>query len=547
MDRAGSTNTTGPTTCTGSSDATSPADASDATVLRRQVDTTERRRAAEALEGLARDGEQVLAEIEGLEASKARLEAELLSPYAASHTIEEQQIAALPAGSPSRMTGRVSTARVVGEEIALATGVGVGEVARRLTLATSPRRHRTILAAVRAGTTSLHRALQVASDTAALSDADVALVEEAVLAPSRDGLPVPQRTFVTRLRRAVASVDFRGSAERRAQARTRRGVFGRLTGDGMGCLSLVTDADAVAAVMDRLDTQARAARGSGDARTLDQLRCDLATEALLRSHVAAQQPGSDSSSDSGSGRGSGSGSGSGSEASPAPAGGGTSGAASSSETTATSSDGLETPQVGAAADGRPAALVWLVVPFEVATGASDDACELPGHGWLTAAHAREIMSRPGSVWRTLPVDLDTGQALFRPSKGHRPTRAMVEHVQAVDGVCRGPGCEVLAGRCDLDHETPWPTGETAVGNLFSKHRLHHNLKTEGIWTSRPVADSSDHLAGALEWTTLTGRTDVSRPKDWRGALGPPPEGRPDRTTPQGRSRSGPEPGDPPPF
>ena len=75
----------------------------------------------------------------------------------------------------------MSTDRVVGEEIALATGVGPGELARRLSLATAPRRHRTILAALRAGTTSLHRALQVSSETAALSDAFVALVEEAVL------------------------------------------------------------------------------------------------------------------------------------------------------------------------------------------------------------------------------------------------------------------------------------------------------------------------------------------------------------------------------
>lgn len=460
----------------------------------------ERRWAAEALEGLARARERVLAEVESLEATKARLEAELLSAYAALHTIEEQQIAAMPPGSPSRITGRVSTANVVGEEIALATGVGVGEVARRLSLATSPRRHRTILAALRDGATSLHRALQVASETAALSDDDVRVVEEAVLAPSRDGHPLPQRTFMTRLRRAVASVDARGSDERRAQARARRGVFGRLTGDGMGCLTLVADADAVAAVMGRLDKQARAARGAGDARSLDQLRCDLATEALLRSHLAAPEaapapggPGSDSSGPPSHG--------------PVPGGG--------------DSGTPDSPTHAGSAVGRSAALVWMVVPFEVASGTSDVACELPGHGWVTAAHAREIMTRPGSVWRTLPVDVDTGQALSRPTKAYRPTRAMAEHVQAVDGVCRGPGCEVLATRCDVDHETPWPAGETAVGNLFSKHRLHHNLKTGGIWSSRPVTVAADPLGGGLEWTTLTGRTYLTRPKDWRGNPGAP--------------------------
>ena len=540
----------------GQSEATDPGRATDSdstvstdsTELPRQVDAAERRRAAEALEGLAREGERVLAEVEALEASKARLEAELLSAYAALHAVEEQQIAAMPAGSPSRMTGKVSTGRVVSEEIALATGVGVGEVSRRLSLATSPRRHRTILAALRAGTTSLHRALRVATETAALSDADVRVVEEAVLAPSRDGLPVPQRTFMTRLRRAVASVDARGSDERRAHARTRRGVFGRLTGDGMGCLTLVTDADAVAAAMDRLDRNARTLRGEGDPRTLDQLRCDLATEALLRSHVGTAEPDpTDLRRADGEPNGSSAHtrgarhSDAGSTSDTAPTGPGRSCSAASDTVAPT------TGQAGEHANGRPAAMVWLVVPFEVATGASDAACELPGHGWVTAAHAREIMSRPGSVWRTLPVDSDTGQALFRPSKGYRPTRAMVEHVQAVDGVCRGPGCEVLASRCDIDHETPWPTGETAVGNLFSKHRLHHNLKTAGIWASQPVDGSPDHIAGGLEWTTLTGRRHVTHPKDWREALGPPPEDDPNRTTSQSRSRSRPAPDDPTPF
>ncbi|WP_235508774.1 DUF222 domain-containing protein, partial [Terrabacter sp. Root85] len=179
------------------------------------------------------------------------------------------------------MSARVSPERVVTEEIALATGVGAGEVARRLALATAPRRHRVVLGALRAGRLSLHRALQVVSDTAQLPDADVTAVAQAVLAPSRDGQPVPQRTFTARLRRAVASVDARGAQERHAHARSRRGVFGRLTDDGMGWLTVTTDAASVAAVMDRLDTTARGLRGAGDARSLDQLRADLATDALL--------------------------------------------------------------------------------------------------------------------------------------------------------------------------------------------------------------------------------------------------------------------------
>ena len=192
--------------------------------------------------------------------------------------------------------------------------------------------------------------------------------------------------------------------------------------------------------------------------------------------------------------------------------------------------------------GEAAALAWIVVPFEVATGEADTACEVPGHGWVTATHAREIITRPGSVWATLPVDLPTGRALSRPTRSYRPTRAMVEHVQAVDGVCRGPDCHVPATRCDLDHETPWPTGPTRVGNLHAKHRLHHNLKTDGIWTSTPTPDDG------LTWTTLTGRTYTTHPKNWRDGLAPldPPDP-PDPPDPKSRPSMLGTDDDPPPF
>ncbi|TQM58309.1 HNH endonuclease signature motif containing protein [Humibacillus xanthopallidus] len=173
-------------------------------------------------------------------------------------------------------------------------------------------------------------------------------------------------------------------------------------------------------------------------------------------------------------------------------------------------------------------MVWIVVPFDVVTGSSDAACELPGHGWVAAAHAREIITRPGSVWRTLPVDVSSGRALSRPGLGYRPTAAMVEHVQALDGVCRAPGCEVPALRCDLDHEVPWPAGPTTVDNLHAKHRFHHNLKTDGVWTSRPTGGRG------LEWTTLTGRTYATWPKDWQAGVDQP---RADEAAPD----------DPPPF
>ena len=178
-----------------------------------------------ASEGLARAGERVLAQIQALEVAKARLEGDLLAAYGALATIEAQQVDALPAGAVARVSARVSPERVVTEEIALATGVGVGEVARRVAVATAPRRHRVMVAALARGETSLHRVLQVASDTTALPDADVTAVARAVLAPTRDGQPVRAAHLHRPAPSAVASVDTRGAA----------GSGTRTPGPGAGC------------------------------------------------------------------------------------------------------------------------------------------------------------------------------------------------------------------------------------------------------------------------------------------------------------------------
>ncbi len=144
--------------------------------------------------------------------------------------------------------------------------------------------------------------------------------------------------------------------------------------------------------------------------------------------------------------------------------------------------------------GRPVpAKVWIVVPFE-------------------AAHARQIITAPGSLWQHLPVEVDTGQVIGLASSGYSPGPRLAAHVRARDGVCRGPGCTVIAHRCDLDHELPWPAGATEPGNLYAKSRRCHNTKTAGLWTSTPRPD------GALAWTTLAGRDYVTYPKNWRESL-----------------------------
>ena len=157
----------------------------------------------------------------------------------------------------------------------------------------------------------------------------------------------------------------------------------------------------------------------------------------------------------------------------------------------------------------------LVVPFTTAVGVTDAPCELVGHGWVTAEHARQIMLNDYSTWRRLAVDADTGAALHLETRAYRPTAAMRAQVEAVDGTCRAPGCTVPAARCDLDHDIPWPHGPTEVDNLTSKHRPHHNLHTHGHWSVHREGDR-------VRWRTKAGRVYDTYPKDWFEPLREPP-------------------------
>jgi hypothetical protein len=453
---------------------------------------------------LAASGDRILSEIEGLERAKAQLESRLLEAYGALHTVQEQQLR----WSTSTTRAPISSDQVVTHEIACATGVGPGEVSRRLELALAPRRHRVLRDAMRKGSVGLYRALQVVAEARALSDDTLPELEAAVLAPAPDGSVPSQRLFASRLRRCVRSADRRSPGERHCSARRRRTAFGRLTDDGMGFITVVASAERVVGALDRVDSLARSARAAGDERTLDQLRSDLLTELALFGTV----PEADRASASADGPG-------------------TSDHVEEGCAVAGPTSPVAGPTCGRWLAAAPAAVVRIVVPFEVAVGASGAACELPGHGWVTAEHARRIMTGAGAVWQRLAVDVDTGRALELSTDRYAPTAAMVEHVRAVDGVCRAPGCQVPADRGDLDHAIPWPTGSTHVTNLQSLSRRCHNLKTTGVWTVERDDEET-------RWTTLAGREYVTYPKDWREALTGPDTHPP-------RAASGPPP--PPPF
>jgi hypothetical protein len=162
----------------------------------------------------------------------------------------------------------------------------------------------------------------------------------------KDGAPPYPTLFRQRLTRACLAAD-RDAAERRRTARRRRGAHAQITGDGLGMLTVINDADKIIAAMERADAVARAARADGDPRDLDTLRADVITDTLMCSWPTDPSP--------------------------------TSPTAGSPATGATR-DESPCEKWYSRLGRRPAAAITLVVPFTTALGLTDAPCEVRGHG-----------------------------------------------------------------------------------------------------------------------------------------------------------------------
>lgn len=495
-------------------------------------------------EGLVPDSVQAamdaeLRVVEAVERVKAALDAQALTALARMRSSAQALVAAQ---SVAASKVPVVPDELVTLEIATATGLGQREIGVRLELAAAAAarfgRLRELLAT---GLVSLRRACEVVEATRHLVDDElVDMLVAAVFAPTRDGAGLSAGLFRQRLRRAVlrADADAAAAAARRRAARRRNGAHAQVFDDGTGQLTIRNDAEKVAAAMDRADAAARAAKAAGDPRSLDQFRADFLTGAA----IFGQPP----SSCCGSGSCHGAACGAASDddcprcASSSHDDHGRCDAPAASDTDAdTDADVDADPDAdgrtsGEGASGRrccrvvpdwfgcfgqrPPGRVWIVVPVTTALGLDDAPVQLPGHGWVAAEQARAIITAEGSIWKTMLADLDTGQALRLSRAGYRPSRAMVEHVIAVDGVCRGPGCTVPASQCDIDHDIPYPDGPTDVRLMSGKHRQHHEIRTAGFWIA--VRDPND---ATIAWRTGAGRNYVTYPTDWFEEARPRPK------------------------
>jgi hypothetical protein len=352
------------------------------------------------------------------------------------------------------------------DEVVLATGLPQWQVERRLDLAVdADGRGRLLPAALAEGRVTLDRAIRIHHDTRGLGADEVQAICQRLLAPNRDGSVRTDRSFRRELRRQVA-LHVPDPEKARDDAVAERCAHASVDPVGTGCLTVTGEAGRVAAAMERVEDVARRLRGDGDARTLTQLRSDVALDLLLygwanASHLAASPSAS---------------------------------SASSASTTSLASSAATF--VGQA----PTARVTLVVSLGTLLGEERGVGEIPGYGHVSADHARQLATARGSVWRRLVSDPVTGAALDLTTYRYRPTPAMANTIAALDGVCTAPGCTTAAHRCDVDHNRPWPAGPTTIANLSARDRRHHNHKTRGTWTATNDSD------GVTLWRTCSART-----------------------------------------
>ncbi|WP_051388771.1 HNH endonuclease signature motif containing protein [Arthrobacter sp. 35W] len=291
-----------------------------------------------------------------------------------------------------------------------------------------------------------------------------------------------------------------GSIDTRARtAHDQRALLLTPGADGVSFLQLQVTAAQGQAVWNRCTAAARGLQGANEARTLTQLRADVAAALLLG-------PWADSSALSGAGTGQGARTVGGTDAAGGAGAGHGPDAAGLASTPGTvdgfgeagpggtravdRSDAVDQGNQGNHSDivgpelealGRvplPAAQILVTVPALALLGLTDEPAELEGYGPISADVARQLAAEAPSFLRLL-TDPVTGETLDQAPTRYRVSDAMRVWLRARDRTCTFPGCNVATADTQLDHLLAWERGGTTTAdNLASECPKHHLLKHE---------------------------------------------------------------------
>lgn len=387
---------------------------------------------------------------------------------------------------------RACAKSAVASELNALAGWGIQSCHDRVGLSLAPRPiSDRVVRSLREGWNDSRAALDFWRKVRGLSVDSATQVADASLGPCPDGEGQPVRPshaeFAEGLTRSIIAIEGRTThaRKRRHDRLAERDTQTVIDDDGIGVLIATSGAACVAAAALRVDTIARKARAAGDPRTIAEIRSDL-TLALIIHGTLPDEP-----------------------------------TARESIVGHESDDLAEVGPLVRAALGRHAAPVRLevVVPLSALIDpTSSQTAYVPGLGYITAEHARELALTPDATIHRLLTDPADGRCIERSIGSYLPDQEMLNQIRAVDRTCRGPGCTRDARHCQPDHEQPHADGgATSETNLVLKHSFHHNNKTLKLWQSELRPDRR------VTWRTLFGQKYVTGPFDYR-SLEPDPHG-----------------------
>jgi hypothetical protein len=180
---------------------------------------------------------------------------------------------------------------------------------------------------------------------------------------------------------------------------------------------------------------------------------------------------------------------------------------------------LDYPGVASSHGLRPA--VTVTIAATTLTGRDDQPVLINGEP-VPADLGRVYASDPDARVTYRLVD-PTGRILdlacdTKPLRtdSYTPTPRIAAHVTARDPRCIVPGCRRPATDSELDHRTPWPTGDTTAANLQPLCKRHHDMKHHSRWRVQRLPD------GTYQWTSPTRHTYRYRPPENPVPEPPPP-------------------------
>jgi hypothetical protein len=247
--------------------------------------------------------------------------------------------------------------------------------------------------------------------TAAVAQGVVERIKESALLMTTGQLAARIRKLCIEANPQEAEIRYRSAAADRK-------LIAAPTVDGTAnLLGLNLPPDRVVAVSHRINAIAKSLRGTGETRTMDQLRADVYLDILS----------------------------------------------------------------GTVHKSSARAVVHLAVDLDTVAGLSSHPGELNGFSPVISDIAQQFaLDHSDAEWQYTITDAETGEQLHSGVTRRRPTATDRRQIESRDRSCSFPGCRAPSADCDIDHITPYSEGgATCPCNNATACRHDHRLKDYG--------------------------------------------------------------------